>query len=192
MTKARLIKQIFDPYYEASLEIWNSFASITEEKQFDKNEIIKGENSREDYLHIIIKGSAGIFLWRDNHPVCLDLCFENEFFSDYMSFLTRHSSPLYTMAFEPITLLSVTYKNLDNLCRESFSGVQIGKVAAESLFIHKQNHQIEMLTLTAEQRYRKILEKNPDMVLRTPAKYIASYLGITPESMSRIRKTISN
>lgn len=64
----------------------------------------------------------------------------------------------------------------------------INQTAAENLFIHKQNQQIEILSKTAEQRYLEILDKQPHILLRTPAKYIASYLGVTPESLSRIRK----
>lgn len=70
-------------------------------------------------------------------------------------------------------------------------GLNIGRVASESLFIHKQTQQIDLLMLTAEERYVKLLERQPEIVQRTPQKHIASYLGITPESFSRIRKKIS-
>ncbi len=52
--------------------------------------------------------------------------------------------------------------------------------------------QIEILTKTAKQRYSEMLEKQPHILQRTPNKHIASYLGITPESLSRIRKTPVN
>jgi CRP-like cAMP-binding protein len=70
-------------------------------------------------------------------------------------------------------------------------GIVICKAASDGLFIHKQTQQLELLTKTAEQRYLDILTRQPRIVQRTPHKYIASYLGITPESFSRIRKKIS-
>ena len=70
-------------------------------------------------------------------------------------------------------------------------GRQICQIATESMYIHKQTQQIELLSKTAEQRYLEMLEKQANIVQRTPNKYIASYLGITPESFSRIRKKIS-
>ncbi|MGL5888238.1 MAG: Crp/Fnr family transcriptional regulator, partial [Bacteroidia bacterium] len=79
---------------------------------------------------------------------------------------------------------------METLYATSVIGVQIGRIAAESLYIHKQNQQIELLTLTAEERYKQLLQKQPEIIKRTPSKHIASYLGVTPESLSRIRKTI--
>jgi len=63
------------------------------------------------------------------------------------------------------------------------------KAASESLFVHKQEQQIEILNNTAEERYQLMIAQNPEIIQRTSAKHIASYLGITPESLSRIRKS---
>jgi CRP-like cAMP-binding protein len=54
--------------------------------------------------------------------------------------------------------------------------------------MQKQSQQIELLTMTAEQRYMQMLEQYPDILLNTASKHIASYLGISPESLSRIKK----
>lgn len=186
-----LIKNIFDPYFEAPLEIWESFAKYLEPKAFKKNELIKDTNQKEKYLHIITKGSAGIFLWKENSTICLDLCYENEFFGDYMSFLTQKPTKLFTQAIEYTELLSISYSNLNELYKGSDIGLNIGRIASESLFIHKQTQQIDLLMLTAEERYLKLLKRQPEIFRRTPQKYIASYLGITPESFSRIRKKIT-
>lgn len=186
-----LIKNIFDPYFEAPIEIWESFAKYLEPKSFKKNELIKESNKKEKYLSIIIEGSAGIFLWKENSTICVDLCYENEFFGDYMSFLTQEPTELYTQAIEPTGILSISYSDLNELYKSSEIGMHIGRAAAESLFIHKQMQQIDLLKLTAEERYLKLLERQPKIVQRTPQKHIASYLGITPESLSRIRKKIT-
>ena len=61
------------------------------------------------------------------------------------------------------------------------------KAAAESLFIHKQRQQIDLLTLSAEERYHQLMQERPALINRISIKHIASYLGIAPESMSRIR-----
>ena len=189
--KGILVKNIFDPYFEAPIEIWESFAEYLEPKSFKKNELIKDTNQKEKYLSIITKGSAGIFLWKENSTICLDLCYENEFFGDYMSFLTQKPTELFTQAIEYTELLSITYSDLNELYKSSTIGLNIGRIASESLFIHKQTQQIDLLMLTAEERYLNLLERQPEIVQRTPQKHIASYLGITPESYSRIRKKIT-
>ena len=189
--KGILVKNIFDPYFEAPIEIWESFAEYLEPKSFKKNELIKDTNQKEKYLSIITKGSAGIFLWKENSTICLDLCNEYEFFGDYMSFLTQKPTELFTQAIEYTELLSITYSDLNELYKSSTIGLNIGRIASESLFIHKQTQQIDLLMLTAEERYLNLLERQPEIVQRTPQKHIASYLGITPESYSRIRKKIT-
>jgi len=191
MDKGQLLKQIFDPYYKAPLEIWASFSSFLRQRTFKKNEIIKDVNRVEKNLSIITEGAAGIFLWKENAPVCVDLCYEKEFFGDYMSFLNQEPTELYTQALETTTVLSISYLELNRLYQDSIVGINIGRIAAESLFIHKQTQQIELLTLTAEERYLKLLDRQPVIVQRTPQKHIASYLGVTPESFSRIRKKVS-
>ena len=70
----------------------------------------------------------------------------------------------------------------------AFIGDVIGSaLAAEGLFVHKQNQQIKMLTQTAKKRYLELQVTQPNILQRVPQKYIASYLGITPQSLSRIR-----
>ena len=184
------IKEIFDPYYSAPIEVWDTFAKRLKTANFKKNEEIKFPNTTEKKLYIINKGSAGIFLWNENHPICVDLCFENDFFGDYLSLLTQKPTPLYTVCFEETEMFYITYSALMDLYENSKIGAKIGRIAAESLFIHKQAQQIELLTKTAEQRYRQLLDKQPRIIQRVPLKHIASYLGINAESLSRIRKKI--
>jgi len=187
-----LIKKIFDPYFEAPIEIWESFSSLLKSNIYKKNETIKREGAIEKTLSIILEGSAGIFLWKDNYEVCLDLCYENDFFGDYSSFLTQKPSNLFTKSIEPTEVLSISQTDLIKLYKSSSVGVNIGRIAAEALFIDKQEQQIDLLTLTAEERYLKLLQRQPEIIQRTPQKHIASYLGIAPESFSRIRKKVSS
>lgn len=188
---ANQIREIFTPYYSAPLEVWEVFAKKLKTATFEKNEKVKFPNTIEKKLYIINKGSAGVFLWGEVHPICVDLCFENDFFGDYMSLLTQKPTPLYTICFEKTEMFYITFSDLADLYENSEFGSRIGRIAAESLFIHKQAQQIELLNKTAEQRYRQLLEKEPHVVRRVPLKYIASYLGINAESLSRIRKKVA-
>jgi CRP-like cAMP-binding protein len=183
------IKAFFDPYFEAPLEVWATFAQYLTPTDFGKNEIIKHSDKTEHKMHFILHGSIGIFLFKDNHDICIDLCYENEFVSDYMSLLTQNPSPLYTKALEETQTLTINHTHLTQLYSSPI-GEKIKNIVAESLFIHKQNQQIDLLNLTAEQRYKKLLTENPNVILRTSQIHLASYLGITPESLSRIRKKL--
>lgn len=186
------IKQAFDPYFNVPVEAWKSFANQGEIITTKKDETIKEINSTENYLSFILKGSGGVLLWNKNNFVCIDLCYEGEFFGDYMSFLSQQQTPLEVVTFEPSELFRISKTNFDKMSNNTEFGDKICRFASEALFIHKQKQQIDILTKTATERYIDMLYKQPNIIRRTPQKHISSYLGVTPQSLSRIRKTISS
>ncbi len=191
MTIAENIKRLFDPYFSAPLKAWKVFTDFGEVVSFDEEKVIKQTGSTENYLSFILKGSGGILLWNNNNFVCIDICFEGEFFGDYMSFLTGKISPIEIVTFEPSKLFRISKTNFQKLEKTKY-GSNICRSAAEQLFIQKQNQQIEILTKTPTQRYQDFLNFRPNLIQRIPQKFLASYLGITPQSLSRIRRKIIN
>lgn len=186
---ASRLKTAFDAYFNAPLEAWERFASLCEVITFKKNEVIKEHHTTEKYAYFILSGSAGVFVWKDQYHVCLDLMYEEDFFGDYMSLITKQRSVLETIALEDSEMLRISGENMTRL-KETEIGQIIFLNSAESSFVEKQQQQIDLLLKTAEERYIELLEKRPDMIQRTPQKHIASYLGITTQSLSRIRKNV--
>lgn len=186
---SQIIKTGFDPYFEAPIEIWESFAEKGELVLTKKNEILKRYGEREKYLYFIIEGSGGIMLFHNNNYLCIDLCYEGDFFGDYLSFITNQITDLEVITFESSYLFRISKTHFQELSNTEYGRI-ICQIASDSSFIHKQTQQLALLTKTAEQRYVEMLEKQPMIIQRTPNKFIASYLGITPESFSRIRKKI--
>jgi CRP-like cAMP-binding protein len=154
-----------------------------------KNDILKRYNERADVFYFILKGSGGILLFSNNNYICIDLCYEGDLLVDYMSFLTNQPTEIEVICFEKCRLFSISREKFFELSQTNYGRI-ICQTAAENLFIQKQMQQIEILTKTAKQRYSEMLEKQPHILQRTPNKHIASYLGITPESLSRIRKKL--
>jgi len=186
------IKRLFDHYFEAPLHLWEEFSTHMIKRSFKKNEIIKDIGKTETYIDIIIKGSIGVFLWTDNHTKCLDLFYEEYFSCDYMSYLENKPSQLFTQALETTEVFSISKTSIQELYSENVLGLQIVRAATKSLFVHKQKQQIALLTMTAEERYGLMMEESPEVLHRTASKHIASYLGVTPESLSRIRNKFSD
>ena len=187
---AQILKNAFDRYFDVPINIWIEFANRCDVVNFDKEEVMKQDGASEKYFYFILSGSAGVFLWRKNNFVCLDLALQNNFFCDYMSLLTGRSSPIQTMTIEKSAMLRMTGSNYYKLSQEP-AAQKILRIAAEASFIDKQQQQIDLLTKTAQERYHTLLEKNREIFQRIPQKYIASYLGITPQSLSRLRKSTS-
>lgn len=186
---AEILKAAFDPFYMAPLEAWQDFAKYCEEVTYPKDHIVKEAEGREKYLHFMKEGSAGVFLWKENNFVCLDFAFEHHFWGDYMSLLTGMPSLLQIITLEECKTLRISREHFMELGQTPI-GIMIMKVAAEFNFIAKQQQQIDLLTKTAEQRYLDLLQHNPHVINRVAQKHLASFLGITPQSFSRIRKKI--
>ncbi|MEM7373108.1 MAG: Crp/Fnr family transcriptional regulator [Bacteroidota bacterium] len=187
---AQRLKQTFDKSYEAPLIVWQQFADLCSLTTFKKNEIIKKEGTIERNGYFILSGSAGVFVWKDANYICLDLMFEEDFFGDTMSLYSGEPTPIETMALENCEMLKISLDNITQLKQTEFGKI-IFLHAAEVDFINKQKQQIDLLLKTAEERYKDLLAKQPKLILRTPQKHIASYLGITTQSLSRIRKKIT-
>ena len=181
------IKKLFDPYFEAPLAVWEEFSNHMTYRSFKKNEIIKDIDQTENFIDIIIKGSVGVFLWTDNNTKCLDLFYEDYFSGDFMSYLENKPSELFTMSLEATEVFSISKSKIAGLYGDNVMGLKIVNAATESLFLHKQKQQIDLLTKTAEERYHLMMKENPELLQRTASKHIASYLGVTPESLSRIK-----
>ena len=183
---AEILKKSFDQYFEAPIEAWIEFAEFCEPVEFEKDQIIKSQGTAEKYFYFIIKGSAGIFLWKENNFVCLDFAFENSACCDYMSLLTKEPTELEVMALEKSEMIRISSSDFQKLGRKSVGQI-IMQMTAEASFVEKQQQQIELLTKTAEERYRILQTKFPNIHQRIAQKHIAAYLGITPQSLSRIR-----
>lgn len=184
------LKASFDRYFEAPIEVWKEFAKHCAIVHFKKNEIIKPANSTEKNGYFILEGSGGVFIWKDSNYVCLDLMYEEEFFADYMSLITDAPSPLQTIALENSMMLQISKHKIQELKQGGF-GQLIFLISAESSYVEKQQQQIDLLLKTAEERYVELLQHQPKIIQRTPQKHIASYLGITTQSLSRIRKKVA-
>lgn len=191
MTVAEKIKSSFDKYYQAPLIAWEEFAKSGELLNVPKETVLKENNTVEKYNNYIIKGCGGIFLWGKNNVVCIDIVFEGEFFCDYLGFLKQKPTALELVTFEACELFRISRSSFDQLSYSTEAGNKIGRSAAERRFNDKQQQQIDILTKTASERYLELQIKQPDILQRIPQKYIASYLGITPQSLSRIRSALT-
>ena len=183
-----LLSSHFSNYIQMPIELWEGFSTLGTIKRFKKNEVIKRAHTKEKYMHFLIEGNGGIMLWGAHNYVCVDLCFQGEALCDYMSFTMEKPSPIEVIVFEDTQTFSIPRDNFRKIYEAGAHGEKITRIVAESAFIEKQEQQIDLLTLSAAERYDKLLETKKEQLARIPHKYIASYLGITPQSFSRLKK----
>ena len=116
---------------------------------------------------------------------------ENNYLAQYDSFLTRQPSTGNIDALEDCELINLSYENVQALYREKPVFQIFGRKIAELLFIMVSSQSNSLLTQTPEERYKAVLEEEPFIIQRVPQYMIASYIGITPEHLSRLRKKMT-
>jgi len=119
------------------------------------------------------------------------ICSDNTFATSTISFITQTPSNVSIQALEEVTLVLISYENLNLLYAKSPFWEKVGRVVAEREFIELQQSNWRNGPIPAQEKYLTLLKENPGIVNRIPLQYVASYLGVTPETLSRIRKKIA-
>jgi CRP-like cAMP-binding protein len=144
------------------------------------------------YVYFVNKGCLCYFYLVESEEVTGLFFFENGWYTDYASFLTGKPSTQFVQALEPAELVSLSKADLNDLYTNVPKFEKLGHFLAENAFLGVRNRN-EMLTqLSPEQRYLKLMAERPKVFERIAQHYIASYLGIRPQSLSRIRKRIAS
>ena len=185
------IKKYFKKYQAFTEQDWHMVSSKLALKQFPKKTLLLEKGETENYVSFIESGIVRYYIPRENNDITFEITFENEFMGAYDSFLTRLPSIYNVETITPATLWRLTYDDIQTIYRETEMGNTISRLAAEALFLEKSKRELALLTLTPEHQYLNLFTEQPDLIKKIPLKYIASYIGITPQALSRIRKRIS-
>ena len=183
---AQTLKQAFDPFVNLELRVWENFAQLGDVKAFKKEAVLKAAHATEKYFNVLLTGSGGNLIWAKNNFVCIDIAFAKEFLLDYTSFAMQQPSPIEVCVFEDSTVFRISHHAFQQVFEAGNHGEKVTRLVVEASLLAKQQQQIDLMTKTARERYLDILRTHPGMA-RTPLKYLASYLGVTPQSLSRIR-----
>lgn len=184
------IRGFFQQSVELSDNDWELFWSHLIKKEFPKKTLLLRIGQTENYLSFIEKGIVRYYIPGDENDLTFGFSFGNEFTSGYDSFLTRAASEYQIQTLTPATLWRLSYDDLQEVYSHTDTGNTIGRIMAEALYIKRTRRELSLLNDTAEQRYLRLFSERPNLIRKIPLKYIASYIGITPQALSRIRKRI--
>lgn len=160
---------------------------------FPKNTIIEEEGKIPTYLYFIISGFMRLFHHHENgDDITTHINCPPGFITSYSAFINQVKSKDSLQCITGCDLLRISRPDLDLLTLHSpvFKDFSI-RVFQQSLAYNEQRS-TELATLTADQRYKKLMEHHPEIIHHVPIQYIASFLGMKPESLSRIRRQMNN
>ncbi|MFZ1749894.1 MAG: Crp/Fnr family transcriptional regulator [Saprospiraceae bacterium] len=172
---------------------WIIFSSHLQKRILPKKSTFLTVGQIEYNISFIEKGEVRLYIPKENpeKEITIGFSFQSEFISAYDSFLTRTPSLYQLETLSETTLWSITYDELQEVYKTTVIGNTIGRFIAEKLFLLKSKRQQALLNETPEQRYLNLFSDRPNLIKQIPLKYIASYIGVTPQALSRIRKRIS-
>ncbi len=176
---------------DLSDEAWQRFLSKTVVKTHRKNEIICHPGMVCNYVSYVVSGLVRSYYMIDGKEIITAFAPENCYCSDYESFLAQEPAKKYTQALEDTIVINVSYNDLQDLYQEHPECEKVGRLIAENLFVVLANRNSSFQFDTPEARYSKFLVDHERITQRVPQYMIASYLGITPEALSRIRSRMS-
>ncbi|MDO6473296.1 Crp/Fnr family transcriptional regulator [Maribacter sp. 1_MG-2023] len=116
----------------------------------------------------------------------------NEFITDYESFISLEPSALCIQSIDKGEMILLDRNGLYSLYETSFYWNKFGRIMSEQIFLNSKRRTEQMLFLSPKERYLLLLKNEPNFFQKYALKHIASYLGITPQSLSRIRNQIAH
>ena len=187
------IKDYLDQIATISAEDWDFFTSKLKRNVFSKKTIFLKLNEIENHISFIESGVVRVYIPKEDieKEITFGFSFKNQFISAYDSFLTQQPSAYELQALTETTVLSISYTDLQEVYQKTLIGNLIGRLTSERLFLLKSKREQYLLNLTAEQHYLKLFKERPELLQVIPLKYISSYIGITAQALSRIRKRLT-
>lgn len=187
MTKAEIIHAISKHYLPLPDACIADLIAHSKLLEVGKQTELVREGQYSDKVFYIARGSARAYLLKDGRDVSDWFAFENEFVSSINSFFANVPSPHFIETIEPSLLLELQRDKVLELAEKYPAFSRLEKKILVDTLLKLQYRIAAMQFETAQQKYLRLLAVRPDIADRIPVTHMASYLGITIETLSRIR-----
>lgn len=176
-----------------SIEQFGSFSETDQKlligflvkRTVNKNELILKQGDTSQSAYFVNRGSLRHFRDLDGYTeLTVSLFLENDWVLDHSSFTGQSPSPNNIRACEDCELLELSMHSMHKLISASPSFFRLGKI------LDPPRNEADLQLKTPEDRYIDLMNERPEFIQRFPLKHIASYLGITPETLSRVRSKV--
>lgn len=157
-----------------------------------KNELFVKEGQVCKHIIFVRKGMMRTFYFNNKgEEVTYCFCSEHFFSTSFQSFITQQPSNLVIQAMEEAELITIQYEDLQLLYAKSASWQEVGRKVAEREYLQMANYAAVLNNESAKEKYIRLINEQPRIALKASVEHIASYLGVTRRTLSRIRKELS-
>lgn len=188
--KPAALTQLFTQFVQFSPEEVQEILHIWRHPlELQRNDYLSTPDRRDHYIYFVISGALRIYCV-DMHgeEVCLGFSYDNSITGSFPSLIRGEPAEIYVQALSQCQLVGALWEDFLALSEKIPKLERWRRTFSEATLLGRMDREIEMLTLPAEQRYERLMKRSPHLFQFVPLKYIASYLGMKPETLSRIRK----
>lgn len=174
-------------------EEWAIFSTHLNVRRLRKKEHFTQAGAICKELGFILSGALRLYHLKDVEEITSYFCLDNAFICSYKSFLKQQPGLSYIQAITDVLLITIEYNSLQQLLNNPITAhktERLGRLMAEDLIFCYEDRVQAFVTQSPEERYTDLLHGNSRILQQIPQHYLANYLGITPVSLSRIRKRI--
>jgi CRP-like cAMP-binding protein len=183
-----LIRRTIGRYVAPTPEEWAMILPCWDEYAFARGHVISPVGRVEDRFYVVKQGVQRLSFPHDGNDHCVGFAYNGSWSGEYASFVTRSPARFELMAVTDSVLVGITHAHLQALYSKLRVMERFGRLILEELLVGRACREMEQLSLSAEERYDRLLQRSPQLLQLVPQKDIASYLRMTPETFSRLRR----
>jgi len=182
-----IIEAIVSEYGTLSSAAKKDVKELGQLRKVAKGQILVREGDYSYELYYVAKGGARAYYLKDGKTITDWFAFENDFISSIVSFFLGVPSQHYIEVLEDTTFMVLQLKDIETLCDKYHDFERLARMSTTKTMLQLQQRIVSLQFKSSKERYDSLLERFPQIELRAPLGDIASYLGITQETLSRIR-----
>ena len=166
-----------------SADLWERNTSL------NRNEFLKVQGSIDTNLYFVITGAFRVFITEEYEEHTIRFGYKDNIIGALDSFITDQPSDLHIQALKKSEVKSITKSVFMDFINADDENVRIWQSILEGLVYQQMERERDILTSSPLERYKRVLKRSPQLFQEIPNKYIASYLRMTPETLSRLKKS---
>lgn len=171
------------------LRLINSLTTVGGKRVCSRGELLLNEGEVEKNLYYIESGAVRIFLLSAHEDQTIRLGYEGSIINSLSSFLKGRPSEFYIEAIRKTTLKVISKEELSAIVNKDADSLKGYQLLLENVIAQQMEREIDLLTTSPKERLERVLQRSPNLFQHVPLKYIAAYLRMSPETLSRIRNS---
>ncbi|HEY1045465.1 MAG TPA: Crp/Fnr family transcriptional regulator [Bacteroidia bacterium] len=170
-------------------QLMHAFETKGKKKTYAKGEFIIREGEQENNLYLVIDGAVRAYFLSEHEEHTIRLGYNGSFINSLASFFSRKPSELYIEALRKTEIKSLKREDLLEIANRNEKNLMQYNSMLENLVVQQIERELDLLIDSPSERLERVLKRSPHVFNYVPLKYIASYLRMKPETLSRIRNS---